>query len=144
MGQGGVVCPKPARENRLRAERRVKRAEQKSTRGIHDYVFGRERDICRICRSRPAESMHELRFRSLGGKRSKRNSVAACGSGTTGCHGFAQANQIAYQFEDFAAGAEGTVIFTPNTKRAAEWMKLNVGQSIASGPTPIIRGDLSE
>lgn len=144
MGQGGVACPKPQRKDRLKAERREQRIERTKTRGIHDYVFGRERDICRICRSRPAESMHELRFRSLGGKRSKRNSVAACGSGTTGCHGYAQSNAIRYQFEDDAAGAEGVVIFTPHTRPAAEWMKLNIGQSIASGPTPTIRGELSE
>lgn len=135
----GTAAPKP--EPRARTKARAKRVELKATRGIHDYVFGREKDICRICRSRTAESMHELRFRSLGGKRSKRNSVAVCGSGTTGCHGFAQRNEITYRFEDVELGAEGTVIFTPESRRSAEWMKLAIGHSTASGPTPRIRGE---
>lgn len=63
---------------------------------IRAFVFDREQDICRCCRLRRADSMHELRFRSLGGKVSKRNSVAVCGSGTTGCHGFLQSWQISW------------------------------------------------
>lgn len=101
---------------------------------VRTFVFGRERGVCRCCRSRPAESMHELRPRSLGGKVSKYNSVAVCGSGTTGCHGYLQTYQIGYAFEQRPIDAQGTIIFTPGTHSAADWMKLPHGESISSAP----------
>lgn len=124
--------PKP--ERRAKTKHRQRRMKVKTSHEIHDYVFARERHLCRICRIRPAESMHELKFRSLGGKVSRRNSIAVCGNGVEGCHGHAQRLEIAYRFEDEALGAEGAVIFTPRIVRAAEWLRVQVGQAISSPP----------
>lgn len=74
--------------------------------------------------------MHEVLFRSLGGKVSKTNSIAACGDGVNGCHGFAQRNEIRYQRGPL--GANGTMSFQPVTVAAAEWMRVKVGQWIES------------
>lgn len=90
--------------------------------------------MCRCCRARAAHSMHELRFRSLGGKISRRNSIAVCGSGVTLCHGALQSLWISYRFEDEALGAEGPIIFTPETELGAAVMKIKLGESIVSPP----------
>lgn len=76
--------------------------------------------------------MHELLFRSLGGKVSRRNSVAVCGSGVSRCHGYLQRNEIEWQGD--SQGAEGTLIFRPRTCRAAEWMRLRLGDELVSTP----------
>lgn len=91
---------------------RRKREKFKTTAEVRVYVFGRERNICRCCRKRAAESMHELKFRSQGGKVSKKNSVAVCGDGVRGCHGMLQRHEIEY----FAGpnGAEAALTFWPN------------------------------
>lgn len=127
----GEECLKPAKTIK-QLKGRKDRQQQKATKDVRTYVFGRERDICRCCRWRPAESLHELRFRSLGGKRSKRNSIAVCGSGTTGCHGHLQAHRIDYEMDDL--GAEDVVIFIPVTKTAAEHLKLAISHRLASPP----------
>jgi hypothetical protein len=130
MGMGGVACPKP--EPRKRTKARKVRVSRAVVRDVRAYVFAREREICRCCRFRPAESMHELRPRSLRGKVSRTNSVAVCGSGTTGCHGYLQANEIRYHGD--LRGAEGTLTFVPNTPRSCEWMRLKWFDSIESPP----------
>jgi hypothetical protein len=99
---------------------------------IRAYVFAREQNICRCCRIRRSESMHELHFRSLGGKVSKRNSVAVCGDGVRGCHGFLQRNEIAWQGESL--GAEGLLMFHPKTAPSAEWMRVKLLHRICSMP----------
>lgn len=71
MGQGGVACPKP--EPRKRTKARAKRQKGNREAEVRVYVFARERDICRCCRKRRADSRHELRFRSLGGKVTRQN-----------------------------------------------------------------------
>lgn len=86
------------------------------------YVAGRERGICRCCRWRLGESMHELRPRSLGGKISKRNSVWVCGDGVKGCHGFLQRHEIGYVAGE--RGAEDLLAFSPQSDAAAEWLKI--------------------
>ncbi len=99
---------------------------------IRDYVFAREQQICRCCRIRRAESMHELVFRSQGGKVSKRNSVAVCGDGVRGCHGYLQRHEI-----DWKGGpsvAEDLLEFRPNTPIAADWLRIELGQWVASMP----------
>lgn len=132
MGRGGVACPKP--ETRKRTKARKKRQALTNAHEIHDYAFARERAICRCCRCRAAHSSHELLFRSLGGKRSRRNTVAVCGSGTTLCHGFLQRNEIAWEPSDPALGAESSLMFTPKTESAATHMRLKLGESIVSPP----------
>lgn len=96
---------------------------------IREFVFDREQGICRCCRIRRAESMHELRFRSLGGKVSKRNSVAVCGNGVEGCHGLLQRLQI-----DWHGDAQDLLQFKPKTDAAAEWMRVTVGTWVCSMP----------
>lgn len=117
-------------------EARHLRQETERERKVRIYVFARERDRCRCCRVRPAESRHELRFRSLGGKVTRENCVAVCGSGTTGCHGYLQAHAIWYAFEHPALGAEATVIFTPTTTAAADWLKVGIRESVSA---PVMR-----
>lgn len=83
--------------------------------------------------------MHELVFRSLGGKVSRTNSVAVCGSGTTGCHGHLQGHRIA--FVDWGMGAEGPLTFHPQTDAACEWMHLKAGQRLYSEPMHFVEED---
>lgn len=131
----GEACPKP--EPRKRAKARKKRETRTREHDVRDYVFMRERNICRCCRARAAHSMHELVFRSLGGKVSRRNSVAVCGSGTTLCHGLLQSNQIAWSKECFdGLDAEDTLRFRPRTELAAAHLKIKLGESIIS---PVMR-----
>lgn len=126
--------PKPRPEPKpkgWRARQTAKKFRLK-TRGngaIREYVFEREQGMCRCCRCRRADSMHELLFRSLGGKVSKRNSVAVCGDGVRGCHGYLQRNEI-----DWQGDAEERLSFQPLTKRAAEWMRIKLGLWIVSMP----------
>lgn len=117
------------------AKQRAKRMKALDTEETRVYVFARERNLCRCCRKRPAESMHELQFRSLGGKVSVRNSIAVCGElGTEQCHGFLQANQIAWEAHDTAARAEGTLSFFPLSVAAAEWLGIGRGARLESPP----------
>lgn len=119
-------------EPRKRTKGRKLRAKQTVTREVRPYVFARERDICRVTRFLPAESMHELRPKSLGGRVSRRNSVAVEGDGVRGVHGFLQRREIAYEFENDQLGAEGTIVFTVKTKAAADYCRVSVGQQIVS------------
>lgn len=68
--------------------------------------------------------MHELIPRSIGGKACLSNSVAVCGDGTRGCHGFCQRYEILYQ--GGAEGAEGTLGFTPKTEAASKWIRVPI------------------
>ncbi len=104
----------------------------KAAKPIREYVFEREQGICRCCRIRKAESMHELRFRSLGGKVSKKNSVAVCGDGVRGCHGMLQRLQIAYVCD--SDGAEGQLRFCPLNAAAADWMRVPKNIWVCSMP----------
>src|SRR5215831_15209150 len=87
------AIPKPPKRATVKAKARRARAEYVAT--IRQYVFARERNLCRCCRLRPAESMHEIVSRSIGGKVSRRNSIAVCGQlGTDKCHGMLQQKRI--------------------------------------------------
>lgn len=126
----GQAAPKP--EPRKRTKARVKRQKGNREAEVRVYVFARERDICRCCRKRRADSRHELRFRSLGGKVTRQNCVAVCGDGVNGCHGFLQRNAITFAFVDDALGAEHTLIFQPRTATAADWMQIADGFTMVS------------
>lgn len=127
----GEACPKPERRKKTKARR--KRQKLANVHLVREHVFARERDMCRCCRCRPAQSMHELIPRSLGGRVSKRNSIAVCGSGTSMCHGFLQTYQITWD-ADPQLIAEGTLTFYAQSKFAAEHMRINVGAVIVSPP----------
>ncbi len=107
----------------------------KDTNTIRAYVFAREENICRCCRLRRAESMHELLPRGRGGKVHKRNSVALCGKlvGTeVCCHTFLQQAEIDYYATPL--GAEGLLQFKPKTQAAADWMRVERDRWVCSMP----------
>lgn len=125
--------PQPKPETRARVKRRQQHVTRKATTDVRTYVFARERNLCRCCRWRAAESMHELRPRSLRGKVSRTNSVAVCGSGTTGCHGHLQAYRIRVaENAPTHWNAELPLSFQAQTVAAAEWMRVRVGAWIES------------
>lgn len=74
----GQAQPKP--EPRARTKARKLRHQGDRHAEIRAYVFEREQHVCRCCRLRLAESMHELKSRGAGGKVSKTNSIAVCGT----------------------------------------------------------------
>jgi hypothetical protein len=116
-----------------KARAKRKRERTKGVGAIREYVFARERDICRCCRKRRAESMHEITFRSQGGKVSKKNSIAVCGNGTAGCHGYIQHHEIEVGTDTrLGLGAEGTLAFVAKTRAAADYMAIQVNELIES------------
>jgi hypothetical protein len=119
-------------EPRKRTKARRERQQRKITKDVRAYVFVRENYTCRCCHLRPAESMHEIKPRSLRGDISKKNSIAVCGSGTTGCHGFLQSHRVLAFMS--STGAEGTIRFYPRTEQAADWMLTPVGSYLSSQP----------
>lgn len=129
---GSIMKPEPRKKTKARAKRRQATYVDE----VRVYVFGRERNICRCCRFREAHSMHEIRFRSLGGKISKSNSIAVCGTGTTLCHGLLQQGQIQVMApaEHGVYDAERTLWFQASTVLAAEHLRVRVGQWIGSPP----------
>jgi hypothetical protein len=100
----------------------------KSTRTVRALVFEREQNVCRCCRLRRADTMHELIPRSIGGKACLSNSVAVCGDGTRFCHGYLQRQEIVYQ--GGPEGAEATLWFKPQTVPAARWMQVPLGVAV--------------
>ena len=132
-----IGFPKPVSRKTLKQRERQTAADRVAA--VRVYVFGRERDICRCCRIRRADSMHELRPRSLGGRVSHGNSVAVCGSGTTGCHGFLQSHQIDWHAKRII-GADGPLEFRAATKAAADHLRVTVGQWILSDPMSCYEG----
>ena len=99
---------------------------------VRAYIIGRERNVCRCCRVRVGQSMHELLPRSLGGKVSRKNSVWLCGDGVWGCHGLIQRHEIKADYREH--GAEGVIYFLPNTPQARDWLKLKNAERIESAP----------
>jgi hypothetical protein len=116
--RGRCATAKDQIVTRKQAKGKQERAESKQVKAIRAAVFERDRYLCRCCGHRPAESMHEIRPRSLGGKVSLENSIAACGSGTTGCHGFMQSHQIRVMGKN----AQRTLSFAPATQQARDYM----------------------
>ena len=125
-------CGVPIHTPRRIAKARKKRAHAMTVADVRAYVFARERDLCRCCRKRRADSMHEIIFRSQQGKISKTNSIAVCGDGVRGCHGFLQRHEI----DVFRGprGAEETLTFSSQTPHASDWLGLKDDESIESSP----------
>jgi hypothetical protein len=115
---------------RKRTKARKVRVNRAAVRDVRAYVFAREREICRCCRFRPAESMHEIKPKSLRGKVSRINSIAVCGSGTTGCHGHLRCRGS-------SAGSGGSWIprIDPGRKAVIDssWMRSERRHSYARG-----------
>lgn len=110
----GLAIPKGATARR-KAEAEAEAIEAARVRAVRDQVFDRERGECRCCREfygrrRAAGSMHEIRPRSIGGEVSLENSIAVCGSGTSGCHGELQSYRIKVE-KLTDAGAQGALRF---------------------------------
>lgn len=126
-----ATCGTPKHIPKRIAKARKKRAHAMTVAEVREYVFARERNICRCCRKRPAESMHEIVFRSQGGRISKKNSIAVCGDGVRGCHGYMQRHEISVS--DDGRGAEGILWFDPfYSESAAEWLGIKAGRTIES------------
>lgn len=96
--------PKPVKDATVKRSRQ--REQAASVAAIRTAVFERDGGRCRVCGG-PAESVHELRPRSLGGRVCLKNSIAVCGSGTTGCHGLLTAHHVTASWVD----ANGQVLF---------------------------------
>lgn len=63
-------------------------SEQAARKIVAERAAGR----CEICRAAGALTFSHRTPKSLGGKWAASNGVRACGSGTTGCHGFIEAH----------------------------------------------------
>lgn len=109
MDYSKLPLPKP--EPRKRVKARKKRQQHSVVKDVRAHVFARERGICRCCGSMAAESMHEIRFRSQGGKVCPENSIAVCGDGVRGCHGKLQRHEITVRLLAKRLGAEGALAF---------------------------------
>ena len=78
---------------------------------VKAQVFARDGGKCRVCGG-PAQEMHELVFRSLGGKRSLENSIAVCNYQGRNCHRLLQ--RLCIEWE--GADANARVVFHWNRK----------------------------
>lgn len=125
-------CPLAKPEPRQKTKARADRQESERDKKVRLYVFARERNVCRCCRKRAAESRHELRFRSLGGKVTRQNCVAVCGDGVQGCHGFLQRHEIAVAENGTPYDAERPLQFQARTRQAAEHLQIEPMQWIQS------------
>lgn len=137
---GGIPKPEP----RVKTRRRKDRLKGEHVSDTRDYVFARERNICRCCRFRPAQSMHELKPKGAGGKVSRKNSIAVCGELVgvdPSCHTYLQNHQIDAGFQA-SYGAEGELFFTAKTQAAADWLRVQVGEQIESRPMVAVEADL--
>jgi 5-methylcytosine-specific restriction endonuclease McrA len=105
-----AAIEKPVTRKREKAAR--KRAQAKVTATVRAFVFTRDKGRCRVCGGQ-AHELHELRFRSLGGKVSMHNSIAIC----RGCHSDMQEHRVDYMFIDDRLGANGLIHFTHVTKK---------------------------
>lgn len=130
------AIPKP--EPRKKLKRREQAAELDRIHRVRMFITGRDRDWCRCCCFRRMESMHEIKGRGASGLGSKavnpRNSIAACGDGVRGCHGFMQRNEIKVDVLDKRVGANGTLMLIPQTAEAAAWMRVTLGLALESKP----------
>lgn len=101
----------------LRRQQRQSRLT--SERDAKDQVRLRDGYRCRICR-RPMGSVHEIVPKSLGGVPSLENSIAVCGDGVSGCHGFLQRHEID-PLDDQYINANEPLWFVIRTRAAYEW-----------------------
>jgi len=105
-----TACPKPA-PRAIEKAKRLKAAEAERV-SVKNAVWKRDRAACRVC-GKPADEMHELRFRSLGGRRSLENSIAVCTFRGNNCHRLLQSHAIHVE----GANANQRLVFTWNRER---------------------------
>ena len=97
--------------------RQTKKARKAAVAVVRPQIFEESGGYCICCGLRFAQSMHEVKPKSKGGWVSVENSIPVCGSGTTGCHGMLQRNEI-------TATRRGTRwIFRPRYPWAKRWME---------------------
>lgn len=107
--------------------RKFKRAAiEKDRVAIKDAVFRRDGGRCRVCGA-PATEMHELVFRSRGGKRSLYNSIAVCDWRANSCHQMLQKHVITHRFWSESFGADSTITFTMGPRRWESRPSVTVG-----------------
>lgn len=70
----------------------MKASERAAYRELTLALIERSGGVCERCRAKRGESVHHRKLRSRGGQHTLDNCVFACGSGTTGCHGWMHAN----------------------------------------------------
>lgn len=125
VGTSSPALAFPKGETRHRRKARKKRARSTHISSTRAYVFEREGGICRCCRRRAAESMHELISAGAMGSRMKAtnpsNCVAVCGrlvGSMPSCHTYLQRNDISWEGD-----AEGDLRFTARTPAAQRWLE---------------------
>ena len=79
------------------------KTERRRIADVRDAVFTRDGARCRVCGG-PGTEIHELRFRSLGGQISERNSVCVCAR----CHTRLQTHRLRVG----GANANQSLVFT--------------------------------
>lgn len=99
--------------SKVREQERKTVKKESISKAVKRAVMERDLKTCRVC-GKPAESVHELRFRSLGGAVSLKNSIATCGDGTRGCHGQLQRNELTW-----VGNPNGKLRFFDNKRKRA-------------------------
>lgn len=90
-------------------EKRDKKAEAHRVE-VKRAVWKRDKGRCRCCGG-DAQEMHEIKFRSLGGKRSLENSIAVCTFKGQNCHRLLQQLVVRVTFREGWAQANGLLEF---------------------------------
>jgi hypothetical protein len=106
--EDGLKFPKPVSK---KTEKRKKKSKNRAwVSWVRERVFTRDSHRCRVCQ-KPAEEMHEIQFRSLGGLVSLKNSIAVCRS----CHQDLQQLRVDVVGDD----ANGELEFVPHVNKKA-------------------------
>jgi hypothetical protein len=99
------------------------RMGEKSCRAI---VYERAERFCeRCCSGGPVLTVHHRKNRSQGGGWTAGNCVLLCGSGVTGCHGWAGANSAAASAEGFHVKPWEDPLEVPVQWRMSRWAYLD-------------------
>jgi hypothetical protein len=109
----------PKGQTRPEAKAAKRQIEENIRRAVKREVFQREQGKCRCCGG-PAQELHELRFRSLGGKRSLKNSIAVCNYRGKNCHRLLQVHVIKVELLNHILGANAPLLFRRDGK---EWTR---------------------
>lgn len=99
---------------RVLVKKARKTAESSDEKRIKREVRARDK-FCRVCLYRPSAEVHELVFKSKGGKVSLFNSLGVCAARNSGlCHQLLQTHAIGYCFKQPGRGADGPMTFSMN------------------------------